>query len=309
MRLATRSRMASRIRQWFFLFPCGLLLLLGLKRFYSRYLDENLRITFFDVGQGDSALVRFPGGKTLLVDAGGGFKDWDWGSRELFPELARMGILRLDIAFLTHPDQDHAYGFTGIFKELSVGEFWFNSSFQKDASPKPVFTQLERLANERHIRLRGFDRMMELREGKAILRVLPLMGEKTNDRSLVLFLEFGTCRVLFTGDIEAAAEEELAREKLPPVTLLKVAHHGSKTSSTESFLRSESPRWAVISVGARNSYGHPDPGVLARLRRHHAQVFRTDFHGYVEYVFSPRGEARCESALGECGVSRCEGGR
>jgi competence protein ComEC len=137
------------------------------------------------------------------------------------------------------------------------------------------------------------------------ISILPMEGEGTNDRSLILLLEYGNCRALFAADMEKEAEASLSRRSIGHVDLLKVAHHGSRTSSTEKLLRSLTPRWAVISVGARNLYGHPHPTVLRRLLRHGVQVFRTDFHGYVRFRLEPQGSVHCETALGSCGVSSC----
>ena len=275
-------------------------------RFHTRYHDGRLQLTFFDVGQGDSALLHFPDGETILVDAGGGMRNADLGTRELFPELARMGILHLDVAFLTHPDWDHAYGFHGILQELSVGELWLNSAFTKMDPPNPLLVSLLDKARLRGTRVRGFSNASDFETQGVRVRVIPLRGDgKTNDQSLVLFVEYGGCTAFFSGDIEASSERELTGFKLPHALLLKVAHHGSKTSSTETFLRWAFPRWAVISVGARNHYGHPSPVVLQRLQAHGIGVFRTDFHGYVRFSFSPEGKVECDTALGSCGVAYC----
>jgi len=283
------------------------LLVLICLRLHSRFHPGRFQVTFFDVGQGDSALLLFPEGKTILVDAGGGFKGSDLGTRELFPELARMGILHLDFAFLTHPDWDHAYGLHGILQELSVGELWLNSAFTKLDPPNPLLVSLLAKARLRGTRVRGFSSPSDFETQGVRMHVIPLHGEgKTNDESLVLFVEFAGCTAFFSGDIEAPAERELAGFKLPHALLLKVAHHGSKTSSTETFLRWAFPRWAVISVGARNHYGHPSPIVLQRLSAHGIRTFRTDFHGYVRFSFSPEGKVECETAMGSCGVAYCK---
>ena len=291
-----------------------ILLVLICHRIYQRFQRGALQVTFFDVGQGDSALLLFPGGKTILVDAGGGpihrgatiEGGPDLGTKELFPELARMGILHLDVAFLTHPDWDHAYGFHGILQELSVGELWLNSAFMKLSPPNPLLDSLVRKARLRGTPIREFSKAAEFTLQGVRLHVIPLHGDgKTNDESLVLFVEFAGCTAFFSGDVEAPSERELTRFRLPRSLLLKVAHHGSKTSSTESFLRWAFPRWAVISVGARNHYGHPSPVVLRRLKAHGISIFRTDFHGYVRFSFSSKGEVECETALGSCGRARC----
>lgn len=285
-----------------------LAVLVGL-RVRERSRADRLAVIFFDVGQGDSALVAFPGGRTLLVDAGGGFGDRDVGRRELYRELLRMSIRRLDVALLSHPDQDHAYGFVGLLEELPVGELWVNAA--EDRWPrKPLYAELRRLAALQQVTVRSWKRESEARWGGATLRLVPLAPSRaTNERALVLRLEYAGCTVLFTGDIEREGERQLEawwrRERAPSVTLLKVAHHGSRTSSAESFVGAVRPRWAVISVGQSNRYGHPRPEVVDRLRGAGAVVFRTDFHGYVKFEIGKQGQVRCETALGECGVGRC----
>src|SRR5437660_1437808 len=103
-----------------------LAVLFPVSRFHDRFVDSTLRVTFFDVGQGDAILAELPRGKTLLVDAGGGFGDYDMGKAELLLELARRGILSLDAVLLTHPDQDHGYGFLGVLQNFAVGALWLN---------------------------------------------------------------------------------------------------------------------------------------------------------------------------------------
>ncbi len=285
------------------LFPA---LWLAAFRLHSRFLDRTLRVTFFDVGQGDSILVQLPGGGTLLVDAGGGMGPWDMGKRELVPELARMGILSLDAILLTHPDQDHGYGFLGVLQGLAVGELWLNEGFILEKKKKPLLSALIALARVAGARVRGFAGT-ERRDWNGVhVTLVPLSPDRsTNNRALVAALEYGGCRVLLTGDIEEAAER--AWKELPGSgpTLLKVAHHGSKTSSTPAFLAKADPKWAVISVGLGNHYGHPSPGVGARLRARRTEVLRTDFHGYVRFAFSEDGRVECASSHGSCGVSRC----
>lgn len=279
---------------------------LAAARLGDRFLDPRLRITFFDVGQGDAALIRFPGGSAWLVDAGGGFADWDEGKRELVPELARLGILSLDTAVLSHPDQDHGYGFLGVLGVLRASELRVNESFLRDRKPKRLLRTLVALAAVRGASVRAVTSPSDERVGGVRVTSLPLGGgSTTNDRALVLRLEFAGCAVLLPGDIEAAAEHEWVLRDGAPVTLLKVAHHGSRTSSTPEFLAAARPRWAVVSVGLGNRYGHPSSGVLSRLTRARAQVLRTDFHGYVSFTIAPEGTVTCETAQGSCGTARC----
>jgi len=124
------------------------------QRVYFRYWDPRLRITFFDVGQGDATLVQFPGGETLLIDAGGGSAKWNVGEAVLKPELSRIGVLRLDAALLTHPDQDHIQGFFGILKHFELGVFWINASFLE--RPNRSLSQLLEKLKQKEIPVRPF---------------------------------------------------------------------------------------------------------------------------------------------------------
>ena len=176
-----------------------------------------------------------------------------------------------------------------------------------DVEGRALSKSLQSLAKEEPAKQRVFEQTYSWRESGTQATVLPLNGKTTNDRSLVLVLEFGGCRALFTGDIERAGEEELMGRLGSPVHLLKVPHHGSKTSSTLRFLRHYRPRWAVISVGLGNQYGHPNPAVLARYREQGIPLWRTDFHGFVQFAMSSDGRVRCTSFYGSCGVGRCGG--
>lgn len=272
-------------------------------RVYQRYLRNDLVITVFDVGQGDSILVEFPQGKTLLIDAGGGNSKWNWGQKELFGELTRKGILHLDAALMTHPDADHSYGFRGLLSELPVTEFWLNSSFLE--SPKPIVKDLVLSAELKGGKARPFGAVQEFVWNGVGLRLIPLqVDHTTNNRTLVLKLQFGKCDLLFVGDIEKEAERFLAKS-MGKIDILKVPHHGSHTSSSPLFLESIQPQLALISDGVANRYGHPHRDVLARYRRKGIDILRTDFHGFIELTLTRDGRVTCDSARGNCGGFVC----
>lgn len=271
-------------------------------RFYDRFYRSDLRITFFDVGQGDSALLEFPQGKTLLVDAGGGNENWDWGKQELLGELTRKSILTLDAALMTHPDRDHSYGFRGLFSELGIGEFWINSSFLKDGLS--IVKELSLAAELAGGKVVPFSKNQTFFWNGVQIELIPLQTDtSTNNRSLILKVRFGKCSGVLTGDIEKNAEAFLA-PLVGENTFLKVAHHGSKTSSTLPFLSAVKPLLAVISDGRKNSYGHPHRHTVERFRREGIEVLRTDFHGFIELTLTPN-QIRCRSARGFCGDYLC----
>ncbi len=287
--------------RWYLLLFALLSLLTS--RLYDRFLVCSLRVTFLDVGQGDSTLVRFPGGTTMLIDAGGGFGQFNLGQRELFLELARMGILTLDYAVLSHPDLDHGYGFLGLFDNLSIKRFIYNRSFLSDAEPRKLLLDLLKLAQSKGTIVEAREQESYTSQGGVSLRWLPpqLKTAETNDRSLVLQMSYSGHSFLFTGDMEAEAEEWLSGVINEPVTVLKVAHHGSKTSSTDRLLGKIRPRFSVISAGAQNRYGHPNFLALGRLKYFSKEVLRTDFHGFVEIEVDRKGKLRCRTSIGDCG--------
>ena len=284
----------------FFIAALAITLLCAGVRWWARYEDSSLRITFFDVGQGDSALLQWPGGKTWLVDAGGGMPGRDFGERILFPELTRLGVLTLNEAILSHPDRDHGLGFQSLLADLTVERFYFNRRF---AGEPGLMRDLRKLALSKGVELEGVAGEAPL--GSARLLALE-GGEGRNDRTLLLFVEFAGCRVLFTGDMEKAGEAELLR-RWPELRadLLKGPHHGSLTSSAPFLLDKLAPRWAVVSAGRGNSYGHPKSRVMERYRERGISVLRTDFHGFLTFRITAEGDIRCESALGPCGEARC----
>ncbi|MFQ5876115.1 MAG: DNA internalization-related competence protein ComEC/Rec2 [Acidobacteriota bacterium] len=249
-----------------------------------------LEVAALDVGQGDALLVRCPDGATLLVDAGGftGSR-FDVGGRVVGPALRAMGILKVDILAVTHAHRDHLGGAASVLKQFSPDAVWLG----RMPEGHPEVEELERLARERGIPVLRPLRGVRLTLGGVRVEVIhPASsagprGPVSNSDSLALRIEYGRRAVLLTGDLEAATESELlARERLA-ADLLKVGHHGSRTSTTAPFLARVGPRLAVISVGASNPWGQPHRAALARLRDRSVRVYRTDLHGAV--LFSTDG--------------------
>jgi len=217
--------------------------------------DGRLRITVLDVGQGDAIVIQAPDGRTVVVDAGpGGTMRLDTGARVLAPFLWNHGILELAGLVTTHDDRDHAGGSAALRREFTIGG---------------------ELAGPGRAWIGG-------------VSVLPLTttdkppGSRRNDDALVLRVDYRAASFLLTSDIGAEAEARLLAARAPvAATVLKVAHHGARTSSTATFLDQVKPALAVISVGQRNPYGHPSPDTLARLTAVGARVYRTDRDGAV----------------------------
>jgi competence protein ComEC len=244
-----------------------------------------------DVGQGDSILLR-DGRAAVLVD-GGGWERGDFGGRVLLPALLAEGVRRLDALVMSHPDRDHCQGLIDLAAYLPVREVWMGPGWEPEGCAG-------RLMDLPGVRPRLLWAGKTARAGRWRLTALhPERGESrgTNERSLVLLAEANGRRLLLTGDIESWAEMRLLSccERSLRVDVLKVAHHGSRTSSTASFLEVSRPRLALISAGVRNIYHHPAPDVVERLEDHGARVLQTDRTGMIRVVFGGDGRMRIET--------------
>jgi competence protein ComEC len=247
--------------------------------------DGRLHVTFIDVGQGDAALVRFPRGHTLLVDAGGAAGAFDVGDRVVAPVIRELGVRRLDYLALSHGDPDHIGGAASIVDEFHPREVW-------EGIPVPGFPPLAALrvaaeaAGSRWSNVYAGSHLVVDDVDVRALHPRPAEWERRrvrNDDSLVLDVRWRDVSVLLTGDIGQASERELA---VAPARLrvVKVPHHGSLTSSGEAFVARIRPTVVVASAGRANHFGHPVPVVLERYRAAGATVYRTDRDGAVEVV-------------------------
>ena len=235
-------------------------------------------VALLDVGQGESVLLR-DGEAAVLLD-GGGWRRADIGSRVLLPVLSSLGVRRLDALILSHPDLDHCGGLVQLASFLPVEEVWSAPGW----SPTGCVSELYGLPG---VRIRSLWSGERRRVGRWDIRVLnpqPGIRHGVNDRSLVLLASFANRSLLLTGDIEAAAERRLLRaypEALRQVDVLKVAHHGSRTSSTEEWLDHTHPSLALVSAGIDNRYGHPSSEMIKRLEGRGSLLLRTDQQGLV----------------------------
>ncbi len=242
-----------------------------------------LELVVLDVGQGDAALLRSPGGRWVLVDAGPRTRTFDAGARIILPYLRRRGVEALDLLILTHPDMDHVGGAASILEEFPVRAVLDPGV----ATGTEVFLDALETAQDRSVpwRVVGAGDSLNL-DGMALRVLAPEVHEEDgfeedkNGASLVLEIRFGAFSALLTGDAPAESEERFVPRLLSPrIQVFKVGHHGSSTSTTRELLERTNPETALISVGRRNRFGHPDPAVLARLRGVGARVFRTDLGG------------------------------
>ncbi len=272
-------------------------------RAWSRACGETLTATFLDVGQGDACVLELPHGRVMVVDGGGSFDPkFDPGQQVIAPFLWRRGIRRIDLIVLSHPHPDHANGLATLVDNFEVGEVWTNGQ----ETEQPGTVALLRAAARRHVPL-GAPRPLALGgagvrplgpyDDSGALAVDPARGE--NDNSLVVTVGWRGRSLLFAGDLEADGEAALVARGDPALAadVVKVPHHGSKTSSTVEFVAATHPSIAVISVGERNRWGFPNPGVTARWSGGGARVMRTDRDGGVTVTVDRRGRVAAEGSL------------
>jgi len=256
--------------------------------------DGSTRITVLDVGQGDSILVEGGRGARMLIDGG---PDPD----RLLVELDRRlppWDRRIDILVLTHPHEDHVAGLALLLERYRIGRVYETgmrgpgpgyAAFARDLAgrappPHAILATGSRIALD-DIRFR----VLWPDPGR-VPREPPDAGRGINDVSIVLYGEVAGRHVLLTGDVEDDVDPIIAERGLPPIDVLKVAHHGSKTASTPAFLDAVKPKVAIVSAGAGNPYGHPAKSTIERLQATGAEVLRTDTNGSVQVTIDQAGE-------------------
>ncbi|MDD5041108.1 MAG: ComEC/Rec2 family competence protein [Candidatus Peribacteraceae bacterium] len=253
-----------------------------LVREHTRIPDGHMTVRFFDVGQGDSALLVSPSGKTVLIDSGP-----DLSALEALGTALPLSKKSIDLLILSHPDPDHFTAFPEVLRRFRVGALML-PDVRNDETP---YLSLLAIAKEQGVPLVPADphRDLDLKDG-VTLDILwppdPAPLAEDNDNSIVLRAAFGTGSILFTGDLSVKGEEVLLASGIDvSAHVLKVGHHGSRFSSSDAFLAAVHPRLAVISVGKDNHYGHPNPETLGRLEKAGIPVRSTMGEGEIDLIF------------------------
>ncbi len=245
---------------------------------------KNLEITFLDVGQGDSIFIKNGKGMTVLID-GGSTDEKSVGKYRIIPFLKSKGVGTLDYIVVTHADSDHMNGIVELLEKRKESGIKINHLvLPKTTLIEENYEKLVNLAEENKISILYIKAGDKFKEGSFEMTCLhPTMDfspDNTNSYSVVLQLEYGKFKALFTGDLEKNGEDLLLESgKLEDIFLLKVAHHGSKYSTKEEFLNIVNPELAIISSGKDNSYGHPHKELLERLENVGSKIMSTTEYG------------------------------
>jgi competence protein ComEC len=243
------------------------------------------RLTVLDVGQGDALLLRSPK-HVVLVDAGGRLGDAHFGEMELLPMLADRGVRHIDVAVLTHVHPDHCGGLPAVLENLDVGSVWISPRrFRGDCAHRVLEACAVR-AIPIHLVRDGDVRTVGALSLRAFVADRTFKHSAENNSSVVLRVGIGRWTALLIGDVERDAEELLAARDVR-ADVLKVGHHGSRTSSTPVLLDAVRPRMALISCGLHNTFGHPHASVVESLRTRGIRTWRTDRNGTIDIDFLP----------------------
>ena len=277
-------------------------------KYFSNIKQSNLKIYFVDVGQGDSTCIVTPKNKIILIDGGGNSKDenYDIGKQTLLPYLLDKKINKIDYCIVSHFDSDHCGGLMYILKNLKVKNIIIGKQYEEYENYKEFI----KIAKDKKINIRvvGAGEKITIEKNLYIDVLWPINREKMviqnaiNNNSLVFKLRYINFSMLFTGDIEEIAEKEILDKykentEFLKSTILKVAHHGSKTSSTKEFINIVKPKYAVIGVGKDNKFGHPSNVTIENLKTINTEIYRTDEMGEISINVNIRGNINIEEFI------------
>ena len=245
-------------------------------------IPKELKINFIDVGQGDSCLITTPQNKKVIVDSGGS-ESYDVGKNVLLPYLLDKRITKIDYIMISHFDTDHCKGFEYVLENIKVK----NVIISKQSETSENFKQIMKIIRKKRINLIIVQKENKIKiDNFTTVDILSPQSENIadnmNDNSIVAKFEAYNFSILFTGDASEKIEKELIKEKINLKSdILKVSHHGSKTGTSEEFLKSVKPKIALIGVGENNKFGHPTKDVIKRLTENKIKIYRTDTDGEI----------------------------
>ena len=250
--------------------------------------QNELNIFYLDVGQGDSTFITI-NGCNMLIDSGN-----DQDGYYIVQFLKAQNIDKIDYFILTHCDEDHIGGAYKILNELQIETLYMPNKENDTQTYERLLKAIERNNINVNKNLKA-SKETQYKIGNASWKVLSVDAKNNlNDSSIVIELDYANTKYLFMGDATTKVEEMVEWNE---VDVLKVAHHGSKTSSTEEFLKEVNPKIALIGVGKNNKFGHPSKEVLDRLNRFKTKVYRTDLNGEIEIKVNKKGEILVKTKL------------
>jgi len=267
-------------------------------------ITREFTVHFLDVGQGDSCLIQTKSGKVILIDGGGDAKEeYDPGKRVLLPYLAEHQIGKIDCLIVSHADFDHIGGTIAVLEKVPVKQVILGKQFEENAN----LERLRQVAKKKKVQVKEVETGMKVKMEKEVtLDVIwpdsqnQISENGVNNNSFVFRLEYANFSMLFTGDIEKIAEEKILEQTSPALLkadILKVGHHGSKTSSIPEFVQKVNPKIALIGVGENNRFGHPNGEVVKRLEANGAKVCRTDEDGEIWIQVNKKGGMKVKKWL------------
>ncbi len=252
--------------------------------------EEPTRLTFLAVGQGDCAVFR-TSGYTVLIDVGPNVRGFDAGTRIVVPDLRRMGVGSIDLILLSHPDMDHIGGLAAILKGLPVGRVAVSACFKEHA--ELLQHLMEAGCNPADVLWLGKDQSASVGGFSVEVACPPwFLGDKDNDGSEFVRITGKGASAVLTGDASSDAEDEMRPGHEWSAQVMKLGHHGSRTASSEAWLRCVHPLWAIVSCGRNNTYGHPHQQVLDRASRLGIRLARTDREGDISFRVGEHGFER-----------------
>lgn len=241
---------------------------------------DQLTVHFLDVGQGDSILIQFPNDSVMLVDAGP-----DGNGAPVISYLQQQGVNKIDYLVATHPHADHIGGMTAVIKEFEIDKVYM----PKVTHTTKIYEDLLLAIKEKGLKITPAHAGLDIldQNGLQVTFAAPCSSnyDSLNNYSAVVKIQYGSTSFLLTGDAEEISEQEMLDEGMDlQADVLKVGHHGSSSSTTPAFLKSVAPKYAVISAGAENKYGHPHQETLDHLADAGVIVCRTDQDGTIVFV-------------------------
>ena len=274
-------------------------IILSLSIIILNIIPKDLRIHFIDVGQGDSTFIETPHNKTILIDGGGSLSEsFDVGEKTLLPYILDRGYTKIDYIFITHFDQDHVGGILTLLKEIKIGKIFIGEQFEECEN----YDKFINIVKQEKLEVTKIKKGDKIIIDNIIFNILfpdienPIEENSLNNNSIVMQMKYKSITALFTGDIEEIAEEQIIKENIE-ADILKIAHHGSKTSSTQKFLEKVKPKIALIGVGENNKFGHPNIEVIKRLEKLKTKIFKTAQNGEITIKINHLGKIKIETII------------